>query len=395
MSTFRSWLRTQTGRRVVPLFDADASGVVRTESRNGKRRLLRSAAMESAMIEMVESGLRDPDWLGLLYVMGWGEGDRFRPLYVGKAGKTGKKHAVSANLVNLRGDKGKFARWGDSRAYHIGGLSQALWGWDAYINPDAKYLRWAEVLFVDRDAPRLREPTSLVLIPWRNTSVGPGGERMSLEACEDAAIDVALAEFEGLCMNHKGDRWWAPLAAEPAPTRSVSPRRPVRHVTTLADLESLAQELLNEPVIGLDVETTIWEQRLCLVQVATRSFTALVDHAALGSVEALRPVFESDRVVKVIHNAPFERRVLEEHGIGLRCVFDTLDASRRLHGRTAKHSLDVVCERELGVRLDKGMQTSEWCRRPLTEAQIRYAALDAEVLVDLHAALKDVEPLLL
>ena len=73
----------------------------------------------------------------------------------------------------------------------------------------------------------------------------------------------------------------------------------------------------------------------------------------------------------------------------------TLEASRRLHGRSAKHSLDVVCERELGIRLDKGQQTSEWCRRPLSEAQIRYAALDAEVLVDLHQALKDVEPLLL
>ncbi len=43
----------------------------------------------------------------------------------------------------------------------------------------------------------------------------------------------------------------------------------------------------------------------------------------------------------------------------------------------------MVCERELGISLDKGEQTSNWSRRPLDADQLRYAALDAEVLLQL------------
>ena len=44
----------------------------------------------------------------------------------------------------------------------------------------------------------------------------------------------------------------------------------------------------------------------------------------------------------------------------------------------------MVCERELGMGLDKSSQTSDWARRPLSAEQLRYAALDAEVLLALH-----------
>jgi hypothetical protein len=44
----------------------------------------------------------------------------------------------------------------------------------------------------------------------------------------------------------------------------------------------------------------------------------------------------------------------------------------------------MVCERELGVSLDESEQTSNWSRRPLDANQLRYAALDAEILLELH-----------
>jgi ribonuclease D len=46
--------------------------------------------------------------------------------------------------------------------------------------------------------------------------------------------------------------------------------------------------------------------------------------------------------------------------------------------------LGTVCERELGIGLDKSSQTSDWARHPLSTEQLRYAALDAEVLLALH-----------
>lgn len=96
--------------------------------------------------------------------------------------------------------------------------------------------------------------------------------------------------------------------------------------------------------------------------------------------------------LKVIHNARFERRVLAAIGIALDGVFDTLDPSRRARGVDALggHSLAMVCERELGIVLDKSAQTSNWSRRPLDADQLNYAALDAEILLALHERFKDV-----
>jgi len=64
----------------------------------------------------------------------------------------------------------------------------------------------------------------------------------------------------------------------------------------------------------------------------------------------------------------------------------TLEASREARGPEALggHSLAMVCERELGMSLDKAAQTSNWSRRPLSPDQLQYAALDAEILLMLY-----------
>jgi ribonuclease D len=93
--------------------------------------------------------------------------------------------------------------------------------------------------------------------------------------------------------------------------------------------------------------------------------------------------------INVADHATFERRVLARVGLGLEGVVDTLAESKRVRGKDAfgGHRLAVVCERELGVRLHKGVQTSNWGCRSLDAEQLRYAALDAEVLLRLRERL--------
>lgn len=40
----------------------------------------------------------------------------------------------------------------------------------------------------------------------------------------------------------------------------------------------------------------------------------------------------------------------------------------------------------------KAQQTSDWTRRPLTPGQITYAALDVEILLQLHAWVRHIQP---
>lgn len=132
VGVFRTWLASQAEARYVPLFETHERRVSTFErGKSRKRTLKRSTAMEMAMIEVVEAGLRQDDWNGILYVMGWGPLDAYRPLYIGKANKRGKKGNISANLKNVRSDSAKFARWGYGNAYHVGDLSQALFRWES------------------------------------------------------------------------------------------------------------------------------------------------------------------------------------------------------------------------------------------------------------------------
>lgn len=199
------WLLALPGHRLVPLFDADEHLVVRTRlvGRQKRRLLARAPEMERAVVELVEAGLQEDGWEGLLYVMGREE-ENFKPLYVGKAERRGVKGGLSANLAGIRSNRHMFARWGDGLAYHAGDLSQAMFGFAGYKGPSPKYRRWAEALFATADPPRLRWPVSLYLAPWQEGGVGPSGLAGSLAAAEKEVIALASVQFPDCLLNVDG-----------------------------------------------------------------------------------------------------------------------------------------------------------------------------------------------
>lgn len=173
--------------------------------------------------------------------------------------------------------------------------------------------------------------------------------------------------------------------AKPAPAGAIAPRRPVHLIQGDAPLARACAAIRRFPIVGLDVETS-FSGVLSTVQVATHAATAVIDVLSLTGLDPLRPILEDPRVTKIIHCAGVERGALGRRGLGLCNIFDTHVASkRRRGGRPAGgHRLDAVARRELGIVLDKRPRFSDWMRRPLTREQIQYAALDAEILVDLH-----------
>ena len=390
---FQEWLDQQRGVRYAPLFDTTDDLDVRThvKGRRQRRLLRRHPAMEDAMIEVVESGLSDPTWRGLLYVMAWGTEKEVRPLYIGMARREGRSRPLSSNLVNLGGDRSKFARWGDGNAYHIGDLSQALFKFASYKKVEAKYRSWAATLFEQRTPPRLLQPVMLLLIPWFDDSRAPSGKRLSVKQVETELIELATAETDGRLLNIMDVPWWTSsrVAAEGTPV--YSPQAPTSTVETPEQLEACCDVLTRTNTVGFDVETTFIGRRLCLAQLATPTTNYLVDPLALPDLRSLDEVLEDERVEKIVHNASFERSVMRARGVELRAVYDTLRASRERRGYRVKggHSLAAVCERELGYTLDKGAQGSDWTRRPLTKRQRSYAAADAEVLLKLGRRLRD------
>lgn len=210
---------------------------------------------------------------------------------------------------------------------------------------------------------------------WRVVSGGETGSEAAGDALRAALLDAGASVGPA-----GGDR------EEGEESRAyAAPRNPVRWIDTTEGLSRALEVLNRQTEVGLDVETTLTDQALCLVQLATREETFVIDALAIPELGPLGAFLESERVVKRIHNAAFERGVLGGLGYRIENVVDTLEESRSRHGLDAfgGHSLAAVCERELGEELDKREQCSNWRRRPLTAEQLAYAALDAEVLLRL------------
>ncbi|MFA5625829.1 MAG: ribonuclease D [Bradymonadales bacterium] len=172
--------------------------------------------------------------------------------------------------------------------------------------------------------------------------------------------------------------------------KQMMTQNPWFYIETAHDLRHCLNKLLKQSHIGLDVETTLYKQSLCLIQIATATKTFILDPLALD-VRALGQVFENPNIVKIIHNASFEKAVLKSIGISIYNIADTLTLSRRRYGMKAEggHSLKAVCYREFGKIMDKRCQTSDWQKRPLSPEQLEYAALDAEILVRIYQKFTD------
>jgi ATP-dependent Lhr-like helicase len=174
-------------------------------------------------------------------------------------------------------------------------------------------------------------------------------------------------------------------APEPDDVPPREPSLPVRWIAGDEALRDVCQRLREEDAIALDVETTLYSRRLCLVQLGTREESFVIDAMQISDFEPLAGLLGDEGVVKVIHHASFEKTTLAAYDIEIRNIADTLELSRRKHGHKVEggHKLGAVCERELGITLDKTEQVSDWTRRPLTRRQLAYAALDVEVLLGL------------
>lgn len=166
------------------------------------------------------------------------------------------------------------------------------------------------------------------------------------------------------------------------------PQMPVTYVDDADSYRRICEQLLEEEILGLDIETTLDEPRvLCTVQLASQKEVYIFDTLKIEDYEPLKKLMEEESILKVIHNKDFEKLVLGQHGIAINNIYDTLVHARKHYKRSevGSYRLDDVCVRALNIYLDKYYQVSDWTRRPLLPAQIDYAAADAEVMIRLHA----------
>ena len=163
-----------------------------------------------------------------------------------------------------------------------------------------------------------------------------------------------------------------------------------RLVEDPAEAARALEALGAEGLVALDTET-YWEvqtkrSRVSLAQLSGAAGEVVVVDVLAAGVEPLRALVESPAVRMIAHNARFDDGVLRAVGLDPRGFVDTLVMSRAALSLPS-HSLAAVTEHLFGLPLDKTLQKSNWRRRPLTRAQLTYAARDARVTMRVYEEL--------
>lgn len=139
--------------------------------------------------------------------------------------------------------------------------------------------------------------------------------------------------------------------------------------------------------VALDAERASgfrYSQRAYLIQVRRQGAgTALIDPIAVPDLTALAQAMQG--VPWILHAASQDLPCLSELGLHPSALFDT-ELAGRILGRE-RVSLGALVESELGEILEKGHGATDWSVRPLSVAQLRYAALDVELLIELRDVL--------
>lgn len=168
-----------------------------------------------------------------------------------------------------------------------------------------------------------------------------------------------------------------------------------RWIERQEDLDEIVDELSDLPRYALDTEfhrERTYYPKLALVQVAWRpdpasskQELALIDPLAVD-VTVFDTLFASEALC-VIHAAQQDLDVLT-HAVGSvpNRIFDTQLAAGFVGYGTP--SLVALLQGEIGVSPPKGDRLTDWLRRPLSDAQRQYAAVDVEYLLDVHDRLR-------
>jgi ribonuclease D len=161
-------------------------------------------------------------------------------------------------------------------------------------------------------------------------------------------------------------------------------------IQTTSELESFVSAIENETAVGVDLEADSmyhFKEKVCLIQMATKSTNVVIDPLAIKDLSLLKPLFKSKNVCKIFHGADYDvRSLFRDFRITIQNLFDTELASRFLG--YPETSLEAVLKNKFNVVLNKKFQRKDWSKRPLPQAMIAYAAADAQYLLPLAESLK-------
>jgi len=164
-----------------------------------------------------------------------------------------------------------------------------------------------------------------------------------------------------------------------------------------ADIDRACAAMADAPRISFDTEfvrTRTYAPRLGLLQVGVGTHCLCIDPLGTAQLEDFwAQLFDGARAI-ILHAGKQDMELLWfERGRVLSNLVDT-QACAALLGYPAQIGYAGLVQEVLGIAVSKEQTRTDWTRRPLSEAQLAYAAADVEHLALLHDRLQSrLEPL--
>ena len=169
-----------------------------------------------------------------------------------------------------------------------------------------------------------------------------------------------------------------------------NPKPVYKFIQTKSVLKDLTTSFEQEKTVAVDLEADSmyhFKEKVCLVQMATKTLNVVIDPLEIKDMSPLKPIFSRPDIKKVFHGADNDIRCLyRDFDIKVNNLFDTQMACRFLGVKEI--GLEAVLQQRFDVSLDKKYQKKNWSQRPLPPDMMEYAATDTLYLNSLAAILE-------
>ena len=163
-------------------------------------------------------------------------------------------------------------------------------------------------------------------------------------------------------------------------------------IETKKELINLVDFIENASINWLAIDTeffreTTYYQILSLIQIATLDQVWVIDVISCADVLPLKKILENINIKKIFHAGDQDWAILKQYtGAKISPFTDIqLMAAFAKFGHGA--SLEKIVLEFLGITVDKSQQKTNWLNRPLKDAQLTYAAQDAQYVASIYPIL--------
>lgn len=160
---------------------------------------------------------------------------------------------------------------------------------------------------------------------------------------------------------------------------------------TTAQLSAAAMSWRGKEILGIDTEFVrerTYRANLGLVQISDGKSAWLVDPVALDDLEPLQALLEDPGITKVLHSSSEDLEVLFHSTGALPSPMIDTQTACALLGQPLQMGYHNTVKWLFDIEVDKEQTRSNWCKRPLSERQLHYAAMDVVLLPQMATTLR-------